>query len=120
MEHGLLFALVFKNKDKYGIFETLCNVFGVFLKGKAMLRIEETDVPVFPEDDFLENYEGCDVATLIFMLAIDASGGDRVRRLGDSGIYIMAEPTGNKNDEGLDELEKYIKESGEYQFLKRD
>lgn len=62
---------------------------------------------VYPDAEYLQDYQNSDVESLISTAGIEAVIGMNTRELGDSGIYILIKDTGMRGDDGINQLKAY-------------
>lgn len=62
---------------------------------------------VYPDEEFLQDYQDSDIGSLISTAGIDAVLGMRTREIGDSGIIVEISDTLARGDAGIEQLKKY-------------
>lgn len=78
-----------------------------------MIQIKENKEcmgTIYPDNDFLDNYEEYDYASFISTLQIEAMIDMKQRRLGDSDVFITILSTGNIGEKGLEEFKQAAKD----------
>lgn len=65
---------------------------------------------IYPDAEFLSDYEDSDIGSLLSTLGVEAVIGQRVRQIGDSGIYVCITDLRKRNEEGIEQLKVYTKD----------
>lgn len=76
-------------------------------RGMFMIRVKESDRKQgmqFPDFEDMGDYQDSHIADLISTLGVNAMMGQTEYEIGDSGIYITAEPTGHTGDPGIEDF----------------
>ena len=79
-------------------------------KKTTMFMIEKKENAkgaVYPDEEFLQDYQDYDIGSLISTAGIDAVLGMRTREIGDSGIIVEISDTLARGEAGVEQLKKY-------------
>lgn len=62
---------------------------------------------VYPDEEFLQDYQDADIGSMISTAGIDAVLGMGTREIGDFGIIVEISDTLARGDAGIEQLKKY-------------
>lgn len=65
---------------------------------------------IYPDNEFLENYQNDSFAEFVSTIQVQAMIGDGVFRLGDSKTTVKLTTTGHNGERGIEELKTLAKE----------
>lgn len=73
------------------------------------MQSKKTEVTgsIYPDAEYLSNYQNSDISSLISTIGIEAMIGQSIREIGDSGIYVSILQTKKRGEEGINQLRDY-------------